>query len=86
MASIMRVAPPRWPVPPALARLYGAVSDVKARLTGRPATVNGAMTAVANDGHYFQVAKAVRELQMPQTPIAQAVQEAFDWFKEYKYV
>ena len=86
MANILHVAPPRWPVPPALARLYGVAADLKARLTGRPAAVNAAMAAVGNDGHYFQVDKAVRELQMPQTPIAQAVQEAFDWFKEYQYV
>ncbi len=86
MANIMQVAPPRWPVPPALARFYGTVADFKARLTGRPSAVNAAMTAVANDGHYFRVAKAVQELQMPQTPVAQAVKEAFEWFKEYQYV
>jgi len=44
------------------------------------------MAAVANDGHYFNVQKARLELALPQTPIEQAVAEAFDWFKTNHYV
>ncbi|WP_046244926.1 NAD-dependent epimerase/dehydratase family protein [Hymenobacter terrenus] len=86
MAGLMGVRPPRWPIPPALARLYGAACDLKTRLTGRPASLNAAMTAVANDGHYFSAQKAIVELALPQTPLEQAVQEAFAWFKAHHYV
>lgn len=86
IASVLGVAAPRWPVPPPLANLYGVLSEWQARLTGRPAQVNRAMTAVANDGHYFTPQKARRELSLPQTPITQAVAEAFDWFTTYGYV
>ncbi|WP_317172227.1 hypothetical protein [Hymenobacter sp. BRD67] len=44
------------------------------------------MVAVANDGHYFTSQKARTELLLPQTPIIQAVAEAFDWFKSNGYV
>lgn len=86
MAAVMDRPAPRWPVPPALARLYGAASELRAGLTGRPARINAAMAAVAADGHYFSARKAVAELALPQTPIAQAVAEAFAWFKANHYV
>ena len=86
MAAVMQVSPPRWPLPPALAQAYGAACDWKFRLTGRPARLNSAMAAVANDHHYFSVAKARAELDLPQTPISQAVADAFAWFKAHQYV
>ncbi|GAB3853478.1 NAD-dependent epimerase/dehydratase family protein [Hymenobacter terrigena] len=86
MAGVLGVPAPRWPILPGLATLYGEFCDVKAWLTGRPAQLNSAMTSVANDGHYFNVQKARQELVLPQTPIGQAVVEAFDWFKTNHYV
>lgn len=86
MAGIMGVQPPRWSIPPALAQLYGYGCDAWARLTGHPAGLNSSMTAVASDGHYFSSQKAITELALPQTPIAEAISEAFDWFKQNKYV
>lgn len=86
MASVLGVTAPRWPVPPPLASLYGRLSDWQARLTGRPAQVNRAMAAVSNDGHYFTPQKARRELALSQTPIPQAVAEAFAWFTTHGYV
>lgn len=86
MADVLGVAPPRWRLPPALALLYGAACDLKTRLTGRPARLNAAMVAVANDGHYFSVEKARAELSLPQTSIRQAVAEAFTWFQTHGYV
>jgi len=86
IAGVLGVAPPRWPVLPPLASLYGTLCDWRAALTGRPAPVNAAMAAVANDGHYFTAQKARTELGLPQTPITQAVAEAFDWFLTHGYV
>jgi len=86
MAEILGVGPPRWPVLPPLANFYGTICDLKARLTGRPAQVNAAMVAVSNDGHYFTPQKARAELALPQTPIQQAVAEAFAWFSAHGYV
>jgi len=86
MAKVMGVRVPRWPVPPALARLYGAACDWQARLSGRPARLNSGMVAVANDGHYFSAQKAVAALALPQTPVSQAIQEAFGWFRAHQYV
>jgi dihydroflavonol-4-reductase len=86
MARVMDVQPPRWPLPPALARFYGILCDAKTRLTGRPALVNRSMIEIANDGHYFRADKAIQSLALPQTPIELAVREAFDWFRTHHYV
>jgi dihydroflavonol-4-reductase len=86
IAGCLGVRAPRWPIPAGLAAIYGQLCDVKTWLTGRPAQLNAAMAAVANDGHYFTAEKARAELALPQTPITQAVVEAFDWFKAHRYV
>ncbi|MBF9221910.1 NAD-dependent epimerase/dehydratase family protein [Hymenobacter ruricola] len=86
IAGCLGVKTPRWPIPAGLATIYGQLCDVKAKLTGRPAPLNAAMAAVANDGHYFTAQKARAELALPQTPIAQAVAESFAWFKAHRYV
>ncbi|NVO32707.1 NAD-dependent epimerase/dehydratase family protein [Hymenobacter lapidiphilus] len=86
MAGLLNVAPPRWPLPAGLAQLYGELCSLQTRLTGRPARLNAAMTAVANDGHYFGVEKARRELGLRQTPIAEAITDAFAWFRAQQYI
>lgn len=86
MADVMNVRPPVLPVPPLLASVIGRVSDWKQRLTNQPIQLNSAMAAVANDGHYFNVTKAINELSLPQTPIRVAITEAFTWFLQHGYL
>nr|WP_293842727.1 NAD-dependent epimerase/dehydratase family protein [uncultured Arsenicibacter sp.] len=86
MAERMHVSPPRWPVPPGLARLYGFGCDALASMTKRPGKLNASMIAVANDGHYFSAQKSVSELGLLQTPVEAAIDEAFNWFKRHNYL
>lgn len=86
MASVMNVQPPRLPVPGILASTIGWTSDLVYKVTGRLTTLNSSMTAVANDGHYFNVNKALNELNVPQTSIRSAVCEAFGWFRQHGYL
>ncbi|WP_055562897.1 NAD-dependent epimerase/dehydratase family protein [Hymenobacter sp. AT01-02] len=85
MAQVLGVPAPRWLLPARISYLYGTICDLKARLTGRPAQLNSAMAAVANDGHYFNVQKARAELSLPQTDLRIAITEAFQWFKDHNY-
>ena len=85
MARVMGTVPVRLPLPPALTRLFGAGCDAWTKLTGRPTKLNAAMVAVACDGHYFSVQKAIQALDLPQTPVETAIREAFNWFIENDY-
>jgi dihydroflavonol-4-reductase len=41
---------------------------------------------MAQQPMYYDASKAVRELHLPQTPIATALHDAVDWFVKYSYV
>jgi dihydroflavonol-4-reductase len=86
MADVMHVRPPAFPVLPPIASAIGQLSDWKYKLTGKLTQLNSAMTAVANDSHYFNAAKAVKELHLPQTPVRLAMEEAFTWFRQHNYL
>ncbi|MBO0932193.1 NAD-dependent epimerase/dehydratase family protein [Fibrella aquatilis] len=86
MASVAGVTPPHFALPPTVARFYAQASQWLANIRGRVPAVNVPMAMIANDGHYFSSEKAVRELNLPQTPIREAVQEAYDWFSANGYL
>jgi dihydroflavonol-4-reductase len=86
MASVMHTKSPRLPVPRVLASALGWGSELVHKLTGRATALNTSMAAVASDGHYFNVSKAIDELNLPQTPIRVAIAEAFDWFRQHGYL
>lgn len=85
MAEVMACRPPRLKVPKGVAWVLGQLGNAHYQLTGKPARLNSAMVAVANDGHYFNPQKAIDELQLPQTPIRNAIQDTFDWFRANGY-
>lgn len=86
MASVMHVRPPALPIPRFVAMTIGQISDLTHKLTGRPTKLNSSMAAIANDGHYFTVRKALDELHLPQTPVRVAIDEAFGWFRQHGYL
>jgi dihydroflavonol-4-reductase len=45
------------------------------------------LTAVrmARKRMYFDPSKAVRELGLPQTDVGQALEDAVEWFRAYRY-
>lgn len=86
MARVAGVRPPRLALSPGLTRIYGQFNEWWAKLTGKPAQVTLPMALIANDGHYFSSEKAIKELNLPQTPIEEAIREAYDWFTAHGYV
>ncbi len=57
-----------------------------AGITGEKPTVSYPMAKIACDGHYFSVEKAIRELDLPQTPIEEGIHESFEWLKSNGYI
>lgn len=86
IARVVGVKPPRLAIPPVLTKAFGGLGTLYGKLTGGTPNVSYKMAKVSCDGHYFSAAKAVRELEMPQTPIDTAIGECFAWFKENGYL
>jgi dihydroflavonol-4-reductase len=76
-----RVRLPHW-VPLAAA----AVSTLASRVTARPPRVPLEGVRMSRHRMYFDASKAVRELDLPQTPVEEALARAVAWFRENGYV
>jgi dihydroflavonol-4-reductase len=74
----------RVPYPVALAVAY--VDETISRLTGKPPRVVLAGVRMAKHKMFYNPAKAIRELGLPQTDPREALREAIDWFRENGYV
>jgi dihydroflavonol-4-reductase len=63
---------------------FGAAysSEGLAKLTGRPPRAPLAGVRMAADKMWFNPAKAIRELGLPQTPPYEALREAMHWFRD----
>ncbi|UCF96922.1 MAG: NAD-dependent epimerase/dehydratase family protein [Spirochaetaceae bacterium] len=59
--------------------IYGRVFNVMPALTLK-------LVNLALSEHYYTARRAVQELEMPQTPIETAIDEAFQWFRDNGYL
>jgi dihydroflavonol-4-reductase len=79
--------PPRWRMPLKVA-LMAAYTDefVRGKLLGREPRIPVAGVKAAGKCRFFDCAKAIRELGLPQTPIPRTLEKAVDWFRTHGYV
>lgn len=56
------------------------------RVTGKPPLVSVEAVKMSRKKMYFDPAKAVRELGLPQRPVEQALANAVEWFRKNGYV
>jgi dihydroflavonol-4-reductase len=80
LAAITGRRPPRLRVPYAVAWGAAAVCEGVARVTGRPPAVPLAAVRMARKRMYFDPAKAVDDLGLPQTDPRTALADAVAWF------
>ncbi len=86
LAEITGRPAPGFKAPYWLALLAAYVNEALARLTGRPPTAPLAGVRMAKYKMYFNPAKAIRELGLPQTSPRQAFADACDWFLKNGYI
>jgi dihydroflavonol-4-reductase len=82
LSRITGLPAPRLRVPHAIPLVVGAIDSGLARLTGRPPRVPIEAVRMSMKKMYFDPAKAVRELLLPQTDPAIALRRAVAWFRE----
>ncbi len=67
-------------------RLTGGIGSLYESMFGKPAKLNSVNAHLLCADNYYSPAKAVKELKMPQTSVAQAIEDALEWFCQYGYL
>ena len=86
LAEISGIPAPKFQVPYTVALMAAHVDETLAKLTGKPPKAPLAGVRMAKYKMFFNPAKAIRELGLPQTPPRQALADAAEWFKAHGYV
>ena len=74
----------RLPIPAALS--LAAISTGWSALTGRPPRVPLEAVRMSRKKMFFDSGKAVREMNLPQRPVEEALEKAVRWFRDNGYV
>ncbi len=86
LQEITGVPAPKWRIPYAVAFLAASLDELKSRFTHRPPRAPLAGVRMAAHKMFFNPAKAIGELGLPQTPPKQALADAVEWFRSHGYV
>ena len=83
LEEITGIPAPKFQVPYAVAYAAALVDESISSITGRPPKAPIAGVRMAKYKMFFNPAKAIRELGLPQTPPRQALSDAVDWFRAH---
>jgi dihydroflavonol-4-reductase len=86
LEEVTGVRGPRFRIPYAVALGAAYANEALSLLTRHPPKAPLAGVRMARHKMFFSPAKAIRELDLPQTPPRQALADAADWFRRNGYV
>ncbi len=86
LETVTGVPAPTMRVPYQVALAAAHANELLSRITRRPPKAPVAGVRMAKHKMWFDPAKAIRELGLPQTPPTQALTDAVAWFRAHGYV
>ena len=86
LAELTGLPAPKLQVPYAVAWMAAQVDEGLSSMTGKPPKAPLAGVRMAKYKMFFNPAKAIRELGLPQTSPKQALADAVEWFRANGYV
>jgi dihydroflavonol-4-reductase len=86
IARIVGVEPPKIKMNTPIVKAYGSVSSRLASFFNKVPKVTRELAILSSEIHFYSSEKAHYQLDMPQTPIEQAINECFEWFIENNYL
>ena len=86
VAELAGVAPPKWPVPYRVVLAASWATELVAWVTRTEPLLPRQAVYSARTGQRLDGSKAVRELDLPQTPIEDAIRRALGWFRAHGYL
>lgn len=78
--------PLRLRIPSAVLNTAGLAGSLSERISGRPAPLNFVNARLLTLENYYSGRKAVEQLGLPQTPVAEAIADALAWFKSHSRI
>jgi dihydroflavonol-4-reductase len=85
LADLTGLSAPRVRLPYTPILLAAYINEGISRITGREPLIPLAGVQMAAKFMYFDPSRAVRDLGLPQTPIAEALQRSVEWFRQNGY-
>jgi dihydroflavonol-4-reductase len=85
LAPYTGIRAPRVRLPHGAALAFAVVLEGVSRVSGREPLASRAAVRMAAKRMFFDPAKAIRELGLPQTPVDEALRDAVDWFWAHGY-
>jgi dihydroflavonol-4-reductase len=86
ITDLADVPPIKRSIPTYLTSLLGSVLELISKLTRKPPLISRTMAAMSGDTHFYNSGKAITELNMPQTPISEAILTSIEYFKQVGYL
>jgi dihydroflavonol-4-reductase len=86
LEEITGLPAPKWKIPYRVALAAAHVNEMISFFTGQPPRAPLAGVRMARYKMWFNPVKAIRLLQLPQTPPRQALADAVEWFRANNYV
>ncbi|MCU0348327.1 MAG: NAD-dependent epimerase/dehydratase family protein [Saprospiraceae bacterium] len=81
IAEVLKVPPPKLPVPGFVVLAFGVIATTLAKLRGVAPKISYRMCRISIDENFYTPEKARRELGLPQTPIKVAIEETVEWLR-----
>lgn len=86
IAKVVGVPPPKFAIPKAVSLIGGFFGTLYGQIAGSTPNINHLTANMGYIEHYFDSSKAVRELNMKQTPVTVAIEDAYRWFIDHGYI
>jgi dihydroflavonol-4-reductase len=86
VARIAGIDPPTWTLPGIVVKGTGALGSVVSAATGMRVPLGWTTARLSLGGTYYSPARAIRELNMPQTPIERGIEDTLRGLRRYGHL
>ncbi len=86
IAKITQKKPPSFRFSSPVTLTYGRINSLLGTLFKTNPGLSYPLAKISLDEHYYSSKKAVEELDLPQTPVSEAVRIAYEWLKDNGYI
>lgn len=86
ISDVAGTRPPRFRIPDAVILAAGNLGTLYGLATRKPPDLTVELARSSIIGSYYTPAKAVREIDLPQTPVESAIEDSYRWLSDNGYM